>query len=202
MTPPTGSSRGCNHGSVQIFHIAELAHWTDAQEAGAYRQSTVGRTLDEEGFIHAARGDQWDDVRRRYYSGVKEPLILLVIDTDRLTSPWQEDSVGGTTYPHIYGPLNPDAVVATVPLDGAESTATATRTAAATDGRTFTQVFFGEMSFRMVAGAIVMGFALLCALVGVQAAGDAGGLVGILAGLAVGIVAAVAVARRRDERLS
>ena len=53
----------------------------------------------------------------------------------------------------------------------------------------------------MVAGVAVMGFALLCAIVGVGAAGDTGGLVGILTGLAVGIVAAVAMARRRDERL-
>lgn len=187
---------------MQIFHIAEVAHWTEAQESGAYTRSTVGRTLDEEGFIHAARGDQWDDVRRRYYAGVTEPLVLLVIDTDRLSSPWQEDSVGETTYPHIYGPLNPDAVVATVPLDGAEATATATRIGAASDGGTFSQVLLGELSFRMVAGAAVMGFALLCAFAGVQAAGDAGGLVGILSGLVVGIVAAVAVARRRDERLS
>jgi uncharacterized protein (DUF952 family) len=186
---------------VQIFHIAEVAHWTEAQETGAYTQSTVGRTLDEEGFIHAARGDQWNDVRRRYYTGVTEPLILLVIDTDRLTSPWQEDSVGDTTYPHVYGPLNPDAVVATVPLNGEAAPDTPT-TPPAAGGRTFTQVFVGELSFRMGTGAAVMGFAVLCALVGVQAAGDAGGLVGILLGLAVGIAAAAALSRRRDQRLS
>jgi uncharacterized protein (DUF952 family) len=181
---------------VQIFHIAEVAHWAEAQQTGGYAWSTIGRTLDEEGFIHAARGDQWDDVRRRYYTGVTEPLVLLVIDTDRLTSPWQEDSVGDTTYPHVYGPLNPDAVVATVPLDAAGVAAPETAT-----GRTFAQEFLGEMSFRMVVGVAVMGFALLCAIIGVGAAGDTGGLIGILAGLVVGIVAAFAVARRRDERL-
>lgn len=187
----------CDHDRVQIFHIAEVAHWVEAQESGAYTWSTIGRTLDEEGFLHAARGDQWDDVRRRYYSRATEPLVLLVIDTDRLTSPWQEDSVGDTTYPHIYGPLNPDAVVASVPLDaGAEAVVPMAAT-----GRTFTQEFLGEMSFRMVAGVLVMGFAFLCAVAGVAAAGDTGGLVGILAGLGVGIVAAIGVARRRDERL-
>jgi uncharacterized protein (DUF952 family) len=184
---------------MQIFHIAEVAHWAEAQESGSYTWSTVGRSLDEEGFIHAARGDQWDDVRRRYYAGVTDPLVLLVIETDRLTSPWQEDSVGDTTYPHIYGPLNPDAVAATVPLDARKGVTEAGVTAAT--GRTFAQEFLGEMSFRMVTGVGVMGFALLCALVGVGAAGDTGGLVGILTGLVVGIVAAVVVARRRDERL-
>ena len=188
----------CDHDGVQIFHIAEVAHWAEAQQSGAYTWSTIGRTLDEEGFLHAARGDQWDVVRRRYYSRVTEPLVLLVIDTDRLTSPWQEDSVGDTTYPHIYGPLNPDAVVATVPLD-ASGEVQAPKPAG---GRTFMQEFLGEMSFRMIAGVLVMGFAFLCSAVGVAAAGDVGGLVGILSGLAVGIVAAVAVARRRDERLN
>jgi uncharacterized protein (DUF952 family) len=193
---------------VQIFHIAEVAYWAEAQRTGSYTWSTIGRTLDEEGFLHAARGDQWDDVRRRYYTGVIEPLVLLVIETDKLTAPWQEDSVGDTTYPHIYGPLNPDAVVATVPLDAGEGVTTPGSVAEnpesgveAAAGRTFSQEFLGEMSFRMIAGVAVMGFALVCAMIGVVAAGDAGGLVGILAGLAVGIVAALAVARRRDQRL-
>lgn len=182
---------------MQIFHIAEVAHWAEAQESGAYTWSTIGRTLDEEGFLHAARGDQWDDVRRRYYSRVTEPLVLLVIDTDRLTSPWQEDSVGDTTYPHIYGPLNPDAVVATVPLDATAEV----EPPKPAPGRTFMQEFLGEMSFRMIAAVVVMAFALLCSVAGVAAAGDLGGLVGILAGLGVGILAAVAYARRREERL-
>ena len=182
---------------MQIFHIAEVSRWQAAQLSGSYAQSTLGRTLDEEGFLHAARGDQWDDVRRRYYSRVTEPLVLLVIDTDRLTSPWQEDSVGDTTYPHIYGPLNPDAVVATVPLDSA-SEAQSPKPA---EGRTFMQEFLGEMSFRMIAAVLVMAFALVCSVAGVAAAGDVGGLVGILSGLGLGIVAAVSVARRRDERL-
>ena len=52
-------------------------------------------------------------MRSRYYADVGEPLLLLTIDTDLLTSPWQEDPVGDDTYPHIYGPLNPDAVVET-----------------------------------------------------------------------------------------
>src|SRR5690606_29073984 len=36
-----------------IFHIARRHAWEEAVEAGAYRHSTVDRTLDEEGFIHA-----------------------------------------------------------------------------------------------------------------------------------------------------
>ena len=52
----------------------------------------------------------------RYYVGAG-PLLLLGIDTDLLTSPWRDDEIApGVSYPHIYGPLNLDAVVAITPL--------------------------------------------------------------------------------------
>ncbi|UDY24744.1 DUF952 domain-containing protein [Nocardioides sp. Kera G14] len=101
---------------MQVFHIATVADWAAAQASGVYTTSTIGRTLEDEGFLHASRGDQWEAVRERYYRGVTTPLVLLVIDTDLLTSPWREDPVGDDTYPHIYGPLNTQAVVTTVPL--------------------------------------------------------------------------------------
>ncbi len=101
---------------MHIFHIASVAEWDDAKATGAYTTSTRGRTLEQEGFLHASRADQVEGVRSRYYADVEEPLVLLTIDTDRLTSPWQVDEVGDDSYPHIYGPLNPDAVVDTRPL--------------------------------------------------------------------------------------
>ena len=48
-----------------------------AGAAGGYTTSTRGRTLAEEGFIHAVRADQWQGVRERYYADVDEPLVLL-----------------------------------------------------------------------------------------------------------------------------
>ncbi len=100
-----------------IFHIATTADWAQAQESGAYTTSTVGRTLDEEGFLHAARREQVAGVFNRYYADADESLVLLTIDTDRLDVPWHEDAVGDDTYPHIYGALSPDAVTEALPLD-------------------------------------------------------------------------------------
>jgi len=98
-----------------IFHIAVAAEWEAALEAGAYTTSTLGRTLAEEGFIHCSHEDQWQQVRRTYYADATAPLVLLVIDTDRLTAPVREDDVPGSDrpFPHVYGPINPDAVVET-----------------------------------------------------------------------------------------
>ena len=104
---------------MRIFHIATLADWTDAQASGAYTTSTVGVTLEEEGFLHASRADQWEGVRERYYADVTEPLVRLEIETDLLDVPWVEELPAPTateTFPHIYGPLNPAAVVQAVPL--------------------------------------------------------------------------------------
>ena len=104
---------------MRIFHIATLADWTDAQASGAYTTSTVGVTLEEEGFLHASRADQWEGVRARYYADVDEPLVLLEIDTDLLDVPVVEEvpAPGMTeTFPHVYGAIAPSAVVAARPL--------------------------------------------------------------------------------------
>ncbi len=102
---------------MQIFHIATAADWEAAQASGAYTTSTLGRTLDEESFIHASRREQVKPTFTRFYRGVREPLVLLTIDTDRLDVPWREDPVGDDTFPHLYGALSPSAVVRTQPLD-------------------------------------------------------------------------------------
>jgi uncharacterized protein (DUF952 family) len=104
---------------MRIFHIALASEWADAQRTGRYTTSTLGRNLDEEGFIHASRADQWQGVQRAFYADVSEPLVLLEIDTDRLTSPVvQEQPAEGVeeTFPHVYGPINADAVVNVAPL--------------------------------------------------------------------------------------
>jgi uncharacterized protein (DUF952 family) len=104
---------------VRIFHIATLADWTDAQASGAYTTSTRGVSLEEEGYLHASRADQWEGVRAAFYSDVTEPLVLLEIDTDLLDVPVIEEvpAPGMTeTFPHVYGALDPAAVVAVTPL--------------------------------------------------------------------------------------
>ena len=104
---------------MRIFHIATVADWEAAQASGAYTTSTRGVTLEQEGFIHASRADQWQGVRERFYAGVTEPLLLLVIETDLLTSPVVEEVPADATesFPHVYGPINTSAVVETIPLD-------------------------------------------------------------------------------------
>ena len=101
---------------MEIYHIASASDWAAAQRSGTYATSTRGRTLEQEGFIHASRREQVAGVWNAFYADAVEPLVLLTIDTDQLTSPWQVDPVGNDTFPHVYGPINATAVVHAEPL--------------------------------------------------------------------------------------
>jgi uncharacterized protein (DUF952 family) len=92
---------------TQILHITSADQWAAAQHAGAYR----GDTLDSEGFIHCSTPQQVVAVAGARFHG-QRGLVLLDIDTDRVIPEirW-EAAENGQQYPHIYGPLNPDAVV-------------------------------------------------------------------------------------------
>ena len=84
---------------------------------GEYRVSTIGRELDEVGFIHCSFDHQVQRVADAFYRG-RSDVVLLSIDEARLTSPIREENTegGADLYPHIYGPLNVDAVVSARPL--------------------------------------------------------------------------------------
>lgn len=97
---------------TSIFHIATAADWSHAQETGSYTTSTLGRSLEDEGFIHASHDHQVQGTLEAFYAGVAEPLLLLEIDVDRLGVPIIEED----GFPHLYRPLDPTAVVRTTPL--------------------------------------------------------------------------------------
>jgi uncharacterized protein (DUF952 family) len=100
-----------------IYHIALAEDWERARGAGEYRISTRGRTLDEEGFIHCSRADQVASVADRFYRGV-DGLVLLTIDERLVRSEVRHESVpgAGESFPHIYGPLDVEAVVSAEPF--------------------------------------------------------------------------------------
>ncbi len=89
-----------------ILHIATKKDWDLGRGMGEYR----GDTLDSQGFIHCSTVDQIDEVARYLFKG-KKNLLLLQIDEIKVKSEIKyEDAGNGKLYPHIYGPLNIDAV--------------------------------------------------------------------------------------------
>ena len=89
-----------------IYHIVLPEAWA-AFTHDLYRAAS----LETEGFIHCSFVDQLDVVLQRYYSGA-ERVVILEIDSDRLMSRMiKEPSTNSEIYPHIYGPINRDAIV-------------------------------------------------------------------------------------------
>lgn len=110
------------HTLGMIYHLAYRGDWEEARASGEYRQSTKGRTLEEQGFIHAcASSAQVDQVANAFYRGDSN-LLVLVIDEAKLRAEVRYDPVPGfdSPLPHIYGPLNTDAVVDAVPLEAGD----------------------------------------------------------------------------------
>jgi uncharacterized protein (DUF952 family) len=97
---------------TELFHITERTAWEVALPTGEYRTSTRGVSLEEEGFIHCSLRHQVRGVAEMFYSDVDD-LVLLVIDSDRLTAPlkYEPPAPGAEPYPHIYGPLPTAAVI-------------------------------------------------------------------------------------------
>ena len=178
---------------TRIFHISTAPDWSAAQESGRYTTSTRGRTLAEEGFLHACRGDQWEGVRQRFYADVSEPLVLLVIDPARLGVPVIEESVGDSpeTFPHIYGALDPSAVVQTISLNADSN--------AALPYESFSRVFFREMFFNLMLAVIVLACVVGASAVGVSLDSEWGALVGTGVGFGVGLPLAIGINRQRRD---
>jgi glutathione S-transferase len=104
--------------SSVIYHIATRADWERARADGEYTRSSVDKTLAEEGFIHASQSAQVAGTANRFYRDVPGDLVLLVIDPGLLRAEVRYEDVPGAElpFPHIYGPLNVDAVVAARPF--------------------------------------------------------------------------------------
>ena len=100
-----------------IFHIAEVAKWNEALAEGDYRQSTLGYTLNQAGFIHCSRRDQVEAVANAIYRD-RTALVLLLIDREKVRAEIRDENQegGSQLFPHIYGPLNLDAVASVLPF--------------------------------------------------------------------------------------
>jgi len=97
-----------------IIHCMSEAVWNEIQNQEFY----VTPTLDKEGFIHCSDVDTLHRVADYMFTDDKESLILLCIDTSIVKAEvvWEDLYNDGTDYPHIYGPLNLDAVTAVLPF--------------------------------------------------------------------------------------
>ena len=93
---------------TMIYHLASKPDWEAARTNEEYR----AESLVLEGFIHCSKDHaQAVEVANRLFQG-RDDMLVLELDIGRLISPIKhEPSRSGVVYPHIYGPINNDAVV-------------------------------------------------------------------------------------------
>ncbi len=92
------------------YHLVPTAEWEAVPPDAPY----LPTAFPQDGFIHTSHtADEVAAAGNRYYQGDPRPYSALVIDLRRLTSPWRYD--GDARFPHIYGPLSADAVIAAPP---------------------------------------------------------------------------------------
>jgi len=116
VSPPHVSPPHQPPPHARIFHIAPRAAWERARREGAYESDTLAT----EGFIHASTRDQLLDVANARFRGVGD-LVVLRIDADRVEPEivYENTEGGARLFPHVYGPLDPDAVDRVVALEAA-----------------------------------------------------------------------------------
>lgn len=105
-----------------IYHITSRSAWNEARQRGDYR----AESLKTEGFIHCSTQEQVLPVAENFYKGQSD-MLLLVVEPALLSADlrWEPPAGGtpppgvgeGDLFPHIYGPINLDAVVKVFDLD-------------------------------------------------------------------------------------
>lgn len=104
-----------------ILHLTSNAAWHAAVKQGIY----VPESLSAEGFIHCSTVSQIVGVANTFYRG-QPGLVLLVIEPSELSAelkwepsaePEPSHAREGELFPHLYGPLNTEAVVKALPFE-------------------------------------------------------------------------------------
>ena len=94
-----------------LLHICPRADWQARDDV--YRCAS----LVSEGFIHCSWPEQVVATASRFFKG-QRGLVLLVIDAARVVPEIRcEAAANGEMFPHIYGPLNADAVIEVLAFD-------------------------------------------------------------------------------------
>ena|ERR1035437_1367501 len=105
--------------------MTHIYHFITKTDLARYLDATVLRvpSLSGQGFIHCSKLDQVLDVAN-YLAPYDEEMMLIEIDEMKVLPEIRYENLDGgeRLFPHIYGPLNRDAIVAIHPLvwDGEE----------------------------------------------------------------------------------
>lgn len=93
------------------YHLVPAAAWEAAAPDGSFSAASLA----DEGFVHLTHSpDDLVEVANAFYRTDPGPHLVLTVELDRLSAPWRYD--GDRRYPHVYGPLDRDAIVDVRPI--------------------------------------------------------------------------------------
>ena len=98
-----------------IYKICPQALWRGAERQGVFTGAPVDIA---DGFIHFSTAAQAPETARRHFAG-QDDLLLVAVDAEKLGEALKfEVSRGGDLFPHLFAPLDLDAVqwVKSLPL--------------------------------------------------------------------------------------
>lgn len=94
------------------YHLVVAEYFRDCDASAPY----VPPGFAEEGFIHCTDGEQnMADTANRYYRDERRMFVVLAIEKGEVSAEIRYEDEAGI-YPHIYGPLNREAIVAVLPI--------------------------------------------------------------------------------------
>ena len=99
---------------AEIYHMVPAALWQAARGGSVLAPASLA----SEGFIHCTAGERnLLEVAEAHYHHESGEWFVLVLDPAKVTAEvrW-EVQPNALAYPHIYGPLNLDAVIEVLPF--------------------------------------------------------------------------------------
>ena|SRR6185369_10894038 len=91
---------------MPLYHLVRKSQWDATAFATHFRPTSLAT----EGFVHLSTDAQLLGSAEKWFADEAE-ILVVVVDEARLTSQVRYDPVGERVFPHLYGPLNLDAVV-------------------------------------------------------------------------------------------
>lgn len=96
-----------------ILHCMKKSTWERRKNKASWGNTDIA----SDGFIHCSTVEYFWRVAPNF-AGIKDELVLICIDEAKLTSKvlYEDGDNCGRYYPHVYGPINNDAVVGVLPF--------------------------------------------------------------------------------------
>lgn len=95
------------------YHLVPVPVWEESGGEPEY----MPEAFEADGFIHCTNGlEPLRQMGNIFYKNDDRKHLVLVLDTTRITSEVRYDDPD-EIYPHIYGPLNTDAVIGTLTVE-------------------------------------------------------------------------------------